>query len=82
MLFADKLIKLRKHFGWTRAQLASSLSVSEETVLKWETDVQKPDVAKILVVGKIFGIPIEYLIRNDLDIEELLDDGGLLKSLS
>jgi transcriptional regulator with XRE-family HTH domain len=82
MLFADKLIRLRKHFGWTREQLASSLSVSEETILKWETDVQKPDVAKILVIGRIFGVPIEYLIRNDLDIEELLDDGGLLKSLS
>ena len=82
MLFADKLIKLRKHFGWTREQLASSLSVSEEQILKWETDAEKPDVAKILVIGRIFGVPIEYLIRNDLDIEELLDDGGLLKSLS
>jgi transcriptional regulator with XRE-family HTH domain len=82
MLFADKLIKLRKHYDWTREQLASSLSVSEETILKWETNASKPDVAKILVIGRIFGVPIEYLIRNDLDIEELLDDGGLLKSLS
>ena len=82
MLLADKLIKLRKHSGKTVEELAKSLSVTPELLSKWESDAASPDVAKILEIGKLFGIPIDYLLRNDLDIEELLDDGGMLKSLS
>ena len=36
MIFADKLIQLRKKSGWTQEELAQQMHVSRQSVSKWE----------------------------------------------
>lgn len=36
MIFADKLIALRKKAGWSQEELAQQLNVSRQSVSKWE----------------------------------------------
>ncbi|MBQ7284161.1 MAG: helix-turn-helix transcriptional regulator, partial [Oscillospiraceae bacterium] len=36
MILADKIILLRKQYGWSQEQLAEQLGVSRQSVSKWE----------------------------------------------
>ena len=37
MIFADKVIALRKKAGWSQEELAERLNVSRQSVSKWES---------------------------------------------
>ena len=44
MIFADKLILLRKKAGWSQEELAEQMNVTRQSVSKWEgaqSDVYK-----------------------------------------
>ena len=44
MIFADKLIALRKKEGWSQEELAQQLNVSRQSVSKWEGAQSVPDL--------------------------------------
>ena len=46
MIFADKLIALRKQHGLSQEQLAEKLNVSRQSVSKWEGAQSIPDINK------------------------------------
>ena len=63
MIFADKLIRLRKKAGWSQEELAVRLDVSRQSVSKWESAQSIPDLEKIVRLSKLFGVTTDYLIR-------------------
>ncbi len=44
MIFADKLIQLRKKSGWSQEELAEQLNVTRQSVSKWEGAQAVPDL--------------------------------------
>ena len=44
MIFADKLMNLRKKNGWSQEELAEKLNVSRQTISKWEGALSMPDL--------------------------------------
>ena len=54
MIFADKLIALRKQHGLSQEQLAEKLNVSRQSVSKWEGAQSIPDINKIIQLSQIF----------------------------
>ncbi|MDD6236354.1 MAG: helix-turn-helix transcriptional regulator [Clostridiales bacterium] len=70
MILADKIIRLRKKNGWSQEELAERLSVSRQSVSKWEGAQSTPDLDKILQLGKVFGVSIDYLLKDELEEEE------------
>ena len=48
MIFADKLIQLRKKSGWSQEELAEQLGVTRQSVSKWEGAQAVPDLEKLL----------------------------------
>lgn len=66
MIFADKLIALRKKAGWSQEELAAKLNVSRQSVSKWEGAQSVPDIERILLISRLFGVSTDYLLKDEL----------------
>ncbi len=71
MIFADKLIDLRKKNGWSQEELADRLEVSRQSVSKWESAQSVPDMNRILKLSEIFGVSTDYLLKDQLEPDSL-----------
>lgn len=66
MIFADKLIALRKKAGWSQEELAEQLNVTRQSVSKWEGAQSVPDIERILLMSRLFGVSTDYLLKDEL----------------
>ncbi len=73
MIFADKLIELRKRAGWSQEELAEQMGVSRQAVSKWESAQASPELEKIVELSRLFGVSTDYLLKDEL--EELESPG-------
>lgn len=67
MLLGDKIRSLRKSKQITQAQLAEALSVSSQSVSKWENNMSVPDISVLPVIARYFGITMDELFNYRLD---------------
>ncbi len=67
MIFADKLIDLRKKNGWSQEELANKLGVSRQSVSKWESAGAIPDLDKIIAISKLFNVTTDYLLDDNIE---------------
>lgn len=74
MIFADKLIELRKKNGWTQEELAERLDVSRQTISKWEGAQSVPDFKRMIQLSELFGVSTDYLLKDSLDTDILAPD--------
>ena len=74
MIFADKLITLRKKAGWSQEELAEQLGVTRQSVSKWEGAQSVPDIDKILQMSRLFGVTTDYLLKDDQSEPEYTPD--------
>ena len=54
----------RKHCGYTQEQLAERLGVSAQSVSKWETGANPPDIALLPQLAELFGITVNDLLTD------------------
>lgn len=76
MILADKIIRLRKRNGWSQEELAEKMNVSRQAVSKWEGAQTVPDLEKILQLSSLFCVTTDYLLKDELEEEEVTDDGA------
>ncbi|MEG0250038.1 MAG: helix-turn-helix transcriptional regulator [Peptostreptococcus sp.] len=69
MIFADKLIQLRKKNGWSQEELANQLNVSRQSVSKWEGAQSIPELEKIIKLSEIFGVSTDYLLKDEMEAD-------------
>ena len=69
MIFADKLIALRKQAGMSQEELAEKLGVSRQSISKWEGAQSVPDLNRVLMLSELFGVSTDTLLKDDLNIE-------------
>lgn len=67
MIFADKLIDLRKKNGWSQEELAHKINVSRQSVSKWESAQSIPDIEKIVKLSDLFGVSTDYLLKDSVE---------------
>ncbi|MBR5382546.1 MAG: helix-turn-helix transcriptional regulator [Clostridia bacterium] len=70
MIFADKLIDLRKKNGWSQEELAEKLNVSRQAVSKWESAQSVPDMGRIIQLSELFGVSTDYLLKDNMELAE------------
>ena len=70
MILADKIIQERKKNGWSQEELADKLGVTRQAVSKWEGAQTTPDLQRLLEMSKLFGVTVDYLIKDEMDAEE------------
>ena len=88
MLFHEKLIQRRREKGMTQEDLAERLSVSRQTVSKWENGECMPDADKFIRLSDILEISLDELAGREVEVEpivlpapELPKPGGKLRRL-
>lgn len=65
---SEKIIELRKTNGMTQEELASVCNVSRQSISKWEADITLPETEKLLLLGDIFHVSMDVLLRDELKI--------------
>ena len=70
MILADKIIELRKRSGWSQEELAEKMHVSRQSVSKWEGAQSVPDLEKIIMLSRIFGVSTDYLLKDDMEEQD------------
>lgn len=70
MIFADKLIDLRKKSGMSQEELAEKMNVSRQSVSKWEGAQSVPDLNRILALSRIFSVTTDYLLNDEIEVSD------------
>lgn len=81
MILADKIILERKKNGWSQEEFAEKLGVTRQAVSKWEGAQTTPDLQRLLEMSRLFGVTVDYLIKDDIDAEEHIPGGEDLNPL-
>lgn len=76
MILSEKIIKLRKQLGWSQEELAHKMDVSRQSVSKWESTNSIPDLNKIIKLANLFNVSTDFLLKDDLDTAEYLNEGA------
>ena len=53
---------LRKENGYTQAQIAEKLNVTNRTVSRWETGTNLPDIDMIIAMSEIYNVNIDEIL--------------------
>jgi transcriptional regulator with XRE-family HTH domain len=68
MDFATKIQTLCRAKGWNKADLARMAGVSKNTAGRWwEGEVRPYDPDVFTVLGRLFGLSLDYLANDDMD---------------
>jgi transcriptional regulator with XRE-family HTH domain len=66
--FPHKLHALRKQHGMTQQQVAGTLGVSQTFFHKLEKGQKKPNVEMLMKIAQLFGVTMDQLARDDLEV--------------
>lgn len=70
MRFNEKLITLRKRKGLSQEEFSYEMGVSRQSVFKWESGENTPDVEKIKKIAKFYSISLDVLLDDNLELDE------------
>ena len=68
MTIGEKITHLRNAKGMSQETLADKLSVSRQSVSKWEMDQAQPQIDKILLLCEIFNISTDELLYDKITL--------------
>lgn len=71
MKISEKIIALRKKNGMTQEELASICNVSRQSISKWEADIALPETEKLLILGEVFHVSMDVLLKDELALSEV-----------
>ena len=76
MTFSEKLMDLRRKAGLSQEQLADRLGVTRQSVSKWESGTAMPELVKLISLSELFGVSMDYLVKDWMDSPEEPGSGG------
>lgn len=63
-MIGDKIKLLRRKRKLTQSQLANEINVTAQAVSKWEKGLSYPDIETIIKISELFGVTIDYLLKD------------------
>ena len=79
MTIGEKIASLRTAANISQEQLAEKISVSRQSVSKWEMDQALPQIDKVLQICELFGISTDELLQDSISLETAAAPDGKLK---
>lgn len=74
---SDKIKALRIKLKMSQSELAGLIGVSNRAVSKWETGISKPSLENIYRMAKIFSVPIEHFIGENIGEKDEKNADGM-----
>lgn len=72
MTLGEKIYQLRKQEGLSQDELASKITVSRQSISKWELGEAIPDTENVVQISQIFNVSLDYLLIDEVtDKEEI-----------
>lgn len=65
MKLEEKLVALRKAKGLSQLQLAEMMDISRQAISRWEVGTAIPSTDSLKYLGRLFDVPLEYLLHDD-----------------
>ena len=65
----EKIAQKRRDLGVTQIEFAEKLSVTRQTVSRWEAGTVLPDIDKIPDIAALLGVSCDYLL-NDASVDQ------------
>lgn len=65
MTLGEKILYCRKRLGLSQEALAERLGVSRQAVSKWETGEAVPELGKLVLLSKAFGVTTDWLLSEE-----------------
>lgn len=70
MKLQEKILYCRKKAGLSQEALAEKLGVSRQAISKWETGESTPEVGKLLLLARAFGVTTDWLLSEEEPVAE------------
>lgn len=70
MKLNDKLWVLRKQAGLSQEALAERIGVSRQAISKWETGEASPEITKLPLLARTFGVTADWLLDDSAEPED------------
>ena len=80
MELGKRLKEYRARAGMTQDELAEKLFVSRQTISSWENDKSYPDIHSLLMLGDVFDVSLDTLVKGDIEIMKEKIDGETIRS--
>lgn len=71
MGLGSRIQKLRTDNGLTQEQLAEMLSISRQSISKWEMDQSLPELDKVIMMSKLFSVGTDEILLEEEEIKNL-----------
>ena len=68
MKLNEKIFEYRKRNNWSQEDLADKIDVSRQTVSKWETGKNVPELDKLIMLAELFNISVDTLVKEEIEI--------------
>lgn len=65
MKLNEKIYWCRKHAGLSQEALAELIGVSRQSISKWETGEASPEISKLPLLAKAFGVTTDWLLSDE-----------------
>ena len=62
MTIGQRIAEKRKELGLSQEALGEKLGVSRQAISKWESDTSVPEIDKLIVLSKLFGVSVGWLL--------------------
>ena len=66
-----KISNARKNIGMTQQDMADRLSVTRQTVSRWEAGTVLPDIEKLPDIASMLGVSCDYLLKDEMGEDEM-----------
>lgn len=71
MSLGKQIQQLRIDNGLTQEQLAEKLTVSRQSISKWEMDQLSPEIDKVILMSRLFSVGTDEILLEEEDIKKL-----------
>ena len=80
MELSSQIKKYRTELGLSQEELAEKVYVTRQTVSNWATGKSYPDIHSLLLLGALFDLSLDQLIKGDLQtMKEIINEQEVKK---